>query len=248
MVFAEVLRSIASLLWPILGFAFLFFFRREIAGIMVRIRRGKLLGQEIELDKELSELQANLAEADIVSSFAIAVDEKQADSDMDDVIKSVLDSAKSSPKIALMKISSELERRVRHILGSSGQAVPDVRSSLQAMTAEIASRYGVPRFFESSLRMFMDIRNKIIHGGEVKEEDVIRAIDVGITLFKIVDLMPVETNIVYHPGVDIYSDSECKNLIDQGKGIMLETISPGGAVKNIRIYPSTQTHFRKERG
>ena len=61
--FSELLKATASLLWPILGFVALFLFRNEIANAIGRIRKGKFLGQEVELGDELVRLQKTATEA-----------------------------------------------------------------------------------------------------------------------------------------------------------------------------------------
>ncbi len=55
---ANLLRAIAALLWPIFAFVALFLFRREIRKFLNRIKRGKLFGQEVELEEELKRLDA----------------------------------------------------------------------------------------------------------------------------------------------------------------------------------------------
>lgn len=45
--------------------------------------------------------------------------------------------------------------------------------------------------------------------------------------------------------MDLFSDPECKVLIKDSKGIILETMSPGGTAKSYRIFPTTRDHFIK---
>jgi hypothetical protein len=47
---ADLLRAIATLLWPILGFVVLWVFKEEIREILRRLKSGKILGQELELE------------------------------------------------------------------------------------------------------------------------------------------------------------------------------------------------------
>jgi hypothetical protein len=49
---ADLLRAIAALLWPLLAFVILFLFRREIRDILRKVKRGKFFGQELELDSQ----------------------------------------------------------------------------------------------------------------------------------------------------------------------------------------------------
>jgi hypothetical protein len=52
MTLAEItafLNALAALAWPTFLLCFVFYFRKEIGEVFRRVRRGKLLGQEIEL-------------------------------------------------------------------------------------------------------------------------------------------------------------------------------------------------------
>ncbi len=54
--FADFLRAVATLLWPIFAFSTLLVFKKEISEIIARLRRGKVLGQEFELSESLEKL------------------------------------------------------------------------------------------------------------------------------------------------------------------------------------------------
>lgn len=65
---AVLLQAIASLLWPLLTFGAVLVFRAQIKDFIGRLRRGKLLGQEVELDA----LHAEIAQAPLASSAVMA--------------------------------------------------------------------------------------------------------------------------------------------------------------------------------
>jgi Na+-transporting methylmalonyl-CoA/oxaloacetate decarboxylase beta subunit len=46
---ADLISATASLLWPVIAFTVISWFRPELRALIARIRRGKFLGQEIEL-------------------------------------------------------------------------------------------------------------------------------------------------------------------------------------------------------
>ncbi len=102
---------------------------------------------------------------------------------------------------------------------------------------ELDSHYGLPKHVSSSLRLFWDTRNKIIHGGETEDRNILSAIYYGVMIYKTFQSLPRETNWVYDPNVRLFSDSEFKNEIHGAKGIMLKTASPGGARVFFRIFP-----------
>ena len=60
---SELIKALASLLWPILGFVSIFLFRSEISNAIGRIKKGKFLGQEVELNDEIVKLQQTAAVA-----------------------------------------------------------------------------------------------------------------------------------------------------------------------------------------
>ena len=68
---ADLISALASLVWSLVPFAIIIWFGREIRAIAARIRRGKFLGQEIELD----ELQAKTEAAEI-SATATSSDDR----------------------------------------------------------------------------------------------------------------------------------------------------------------------------
>jgi hypothetical protein len=56
---ADLIRAIATLLWPLLAFAVVYVFKEQARELVSRLRRGKLFGQEIELEEKLRTLNEN---------------------------------------------------------------------------------------------------------------------------------------------------------------------------------------------
>ena len=113
--------------------------------------------------------------------------------------------------------------------------------------AELDEKYGLPRHVPSSLKFFWEARNRLIHGGEGTDEDILRAVDSGLTILKALQAFPREINVVYRPGVDLFSNPDLSDPIPNAKGVLLETLAPGGTTKSLRIFPTTRTHFEKGR-
>ena len=63
-VVVELLRVIAQLLWPVSLIVALILFRREIRALVSRLRRGKFLGQELELGEEAQRLDKQVEAAE----------------------------------------------------------------------------------------------------------------------------------------------------------------------------------------
>lgn len=51
---ADLLRAIAVLLWPIFAFCALLFFRHEIREVLARLKSGSIFGTKLELEAKKS--------------------------------------------------------------------------------------------------------------------------------------------------------------------------------------------------
>src|SRR5262245_51905457 len=120
--YSELIAAIAALLWPLFAFTALFVFKKRIGELMGRLRRGKLLGQEIELGESLEKLEMSAnAVAKEVAALPTVPTATQSDEPSDhDEIKEILHEAARSPKTALILLRSAIEREARLLLASVG--------------------------------------------------------------------------------------------------------------------------------
>ena len=154
--FATLLEAIATILWPIFAFVSLFVFRNQIISFIGRIKKGKLLGHEIELSESLSQLDKSaLAVAKQVASFP-AQDTGQPISDAQetDLVRDVLHEAARSPKAALILLASNIEREARQLLASVGRLhgrrhVPLIQA-LEEIDKQFGGLPGLSRMRETS--------------------------------------------------------------------------------------------------
>ncbi|WP_371424432.1 hypothetical protein [Tardiphaga sp.] len=246
---ADLIKAIAALLWPLLAFAFLWLFKSEIAGILKRLshlRKGKLLGQEIELNEELDELQRSAikAEQETVASVPPLKAPDLENSASKNFESDLLSNISKSPKAALMLLAAEIERRLRLILISTGWAQNIKPAPIAKAIDKLREQGSLPEHVSGSIKLFLDVRNKIVHGHSATEEDTLRAIDSGFTVLKSLEAIPFEENVVHHPGVVIYSDALCEHEIADAVGLLLESTSPGRTTKSLRIFPTTRKDYR----
>lgn len=110
--FTAILHAIASILWPIFAFTALFVFKSQIADLAKRLKKGKLLGQEIELEKSLEELRSDFA----VVREAITEEESRdfhamnfKNDEISDFQKSILIALASHPKYSLRSLTGITE-------------------------------------------------------------------------------------------------------------------------------------------
>jgi hypothetical protein len=246
---ANLIRAVAALLWPIFAFVFLWWFRAEIGAILRRLshlRKGKLLGQELELEHELDQLAQSAEKARIEAATAIPQpDTRNHNRPSNELELELLRDVARSPRITLMLLGAEIEKRVRQLLAATGWHQNISPFPLSKSIDELRRQGTLPEHVSGSLKLFLDVRNKIVHGQLANDDDTLRAIDSGLTVLKAIDSVPTETNVVYHPGVHLYSDSGCSQKMPEVLGVILETTSPGGATKQFRIFPTTRTHFKE---
>lgn len=247
--FATFLHALAALLWPAFAFTVLFMFRKQLADLLGRLKKGKLFGQEIELNESLEKLQKD---AQIVEVEVAALPQPSAPQKTEaevvreqSIAQRIISEAVTSPKAALISLAAELERLAREVLATTGQLRDRRFVPIQQAIAEVHQTYGLAAHVPRSLHHFWDIRNRLIHKGEGTNEDILRAIDSGLSILRALQALPREVNIVHDPQVPVFSDEALTVPIKEVHGVLLETHSPGGVSKTFHIYPSSQTHFTK---
>ena len=122
--FATLLQAFAALLWPLFAFTVLVVFRSQFRDLVSRLKKGKLLGQEIELNESLNRLDrsATSVEHEVAALPAPAAETSTPEEQRQEatVVRSIVIEAARSPKVALILLASELEKLAREILASTG--------------------------------------------------------------------------------------------------------------------------------
>lgn len=234
---AELIKASASLLWPILVFYIIHQFKSDISNLFSRMKKGKLFGQEIELTEEIAQLHETIKNTVIVSPLYNEQNEL--------LIKSIIGEASVSPEAALMSLTVEIEREARLLIGSIGKLNDKKFISINEAFKILESHYGLPRYLPSSLKLFLDIRNQIVHGLGTKKANILSALDSGITILKVLQSMPREIHTVETPNIELYTDSECKNLLKDVKGLILISKSSNEIRSIKRIFPTTKKYYKK---
>jgi len=155
--YAELISAIAAVLWPILAFTVLLTFKNQIRELIGRLRRGKLLGQEIELSASLEKLEQSAVAVAREVALLPAPGEPIAPEETKDTdhIRTILHEAARSPKVALILLASEIEREARQLLASVGH-LKGQRYVPLAQAMEVLSRQfgGLPGHISNSLQFF----------------------------------------------------------------------------------------------
>ena len=197
---ADLISALASLAWPLVVLGIVSWFRPEIRAILSRIRKGKFLGQEIELD----ELQARTEAAEATVSTIISATGSAAGTSSaiaagahfegagtvgaeaaQDAIEEVLREATRSPRLGLMLLSAKMERAARDLAFEIGLDVSRRPASLSTLIRELVQAEQLTFEDAEALNLFNHVRNRIVHGHDANDDEIARAIDSGTRLLRL---------------------------------------------------------------
>lgn len=230
----ELLRGIAALLWPLVLIGFLLLFQPEIRALIKRVKRAKLLGQELELDKELDQLEVRTEAARQASPNVPKAPSADVRFQEDEVKLELLRTAATSPKAGLMLLSAQVEAQMRRLLASAGHE-PRRPLSLRQMADELIRVAELPRATMEAVSEFSNVRNRIVHGRDVAEDEVLRAIDIGLELLDILRDLPVPRYVVSQAGLTVFADPDGR---ESRQGVTAVVLTVEGE-SDTRVYPTT---------
>ncbi|PSB23635.1 hypothetical protein [Stenomitos frigidus] len=252
---SELIGALANLLWPIVVLIIALKFRPEIRILLTRLKKGKLLGQEVELESNVEQLRETVEKAEresLQSSSATYLSESDPnknrlesidvvasnplDGTQDAAIDKIVDLSATEPLAALLKLSQTLEKELKVLAVSTAVLRSNQRSSPRQLIRLMASKNILPPHTVESLDQFRDVRNKIIHESvEISHSTIFKVLDIGLQLLKTLRQVPVEVITVNHPGIPIYKDEDCVEEYEEVKGIILYYTSPG--TEMTKIWP-----------
>jgi hypothetical protein len=246
-------------------FGLLIVYRTEVVRLIRRFKRGKIFGQEVEFGVDQFEVTATKAEEEapnaplpIPPATPPELDVVKQSQDQGgvkplpkvtsvgssltfswriDPEENVLSDAAMSPRLGLVTLSGELEKTVRRILASSQGPETWERRSLPQMIAGMQ----LPENVRRGVTQFYAVRNKLVHGRNVDDEDVVRALDSGLKLLGALRALPHETHTVRFPAVEVFADDTATQPREI-KAVVLDTTSPGNARRD--VFP-TRRQYRE---
>jgi uncharacterized protein YutE (UPF0331/DUF86 family) len=215
---ADLISATASLLWPIIAFTVITWFRPELRALLARIRKGKFLGQEFELNEMLNNTDEAVVEAEDTAAESISaatgtaegtssataqaapVDDRTDIDAIQNEIEEVLREAARSPRIGLMLLSSKMDRAARDLALAIGLKVARrAGAPLSLLIRELVQAERITRQDANALVLFNQVRNQIVHGHDADDNEVARAIDSGTRLLRILLSTPRFPQILPHP-------------------------------------------------
>jgi hypothetical protein len=192
---SDLISAFASLIWALVPIAILISFSQEIRVILSRIRKGKFLGQEIELEElhektvaaevraELpmisGEVPASLGELRLEASGKVGVDTAQ------DAVQEVLRQASGSPRLALMLLSTRMDGVIRDRAAETGLvSVHGAKLRTVAIRGLVQAEEISPEDADA-INLFYEVRNRVLHGQNARDDQVASAVDSGTRLLRL---------------------------------------------------------------
>jgi hypothetical protein len=249
---ADLLQAIAALLWPAFAFTALFAFRHELRSLIERLRKGKLLGQEIELEGPLVELRAAATAAveEVAAAPRVALPAPSAEStaQQEEARERVLNELGRSSKAALLVLASEIEKAVRLVLESNGWSPHQKPVPVGVAFRILSEKGGLPPALLDAVSKFADVRNRLVHGHHAaSEDDVVRAVDSGLQILEALQAVPHSVHTVYHPGAELYSDPDGHVPRDGLRALILDNeAKPGKGRVTRSVHPTSRTTYAKD--
>ncbi len=255
--FTLLLQALSGFAWPVVALVVLIVFRDDLSDIIRRLRKGKVFGQEVELDAQVDRLaeaakgaqaeaearQKGLGPTHRSDTPPDASASRQVSlSDRD--VGYVLELAAQVPSLALIRLGTLLEASLREVAGSTGLVNPSAPLGPQAFLRRLEKTGRLPPQTGHSLDVFWDVRNTIVHGrAPVEDHEALRVLDIGLSLLRIVRAIPHESIRVRTADIPLYEDAVGQRTRAQVWGVLLDVTSPGGAQREVRMVPTTRREY-----
>ena len=169
-------------------------------------------------------------------------DEVERERGTEDKVVEILREASRSPRVGLIMLSGELEFSINELLAMTGWETPASSRSIAAAVDRLVEVGVLTQSAASALTLYREVRNQIMHGRQsASDDEVLVAIDSGLSLYRAVATIPREHNVVVDPNVPLFSDANGRHKVAIGHGVLLRTTSPGGTSSSLRIFPTTRT-------
>lgn len=181
-----ILRFIKVIAWPAAVVVFtILFFKADFGKALSRLKKGKWGEKEIEF---YNNVECGREEAEVSETpFSMEENKKksiQLGQDKDEILKA----ARIKPALGIMQLSSILEREVRALaINFLGHQHPNLKRPFLKLCKILISGNYLPSHIAKSLKIFWEIRNEILHGAVLKDdENIIRVLDTGLVLLEVI--------------------------------------------------------------
>jgi hypothetical protein len=202
-----------------------------IKGRLAQLRKQVAQAQE-ELPAEPVDEPSTGTEARVLRGSSLVV--------LDDIVAEV----SRSPLTALLRMSRAVEHELRMLLEQTGYVSNNQAMSVMELANRAAERSIVPENLVQSIKVFMEVRNAMIHGHKSPTNaEVISAIDIGASILRMIDGIPRETHTILFANLSLYADEEGVTVVQEYTALVINSVSSGGVQSIDRVFPTTRTDY-----
>lgn len=235
----DVTPIITQLLnWPFLAFIVVLLFQDELRKLISRIKKAGVFGHELEFNEEVKNFDESVSKAegstpeDPLNLFGSSKEKDNTNDYFRD------------PQLGIMAVSRDIEKEMRLLSGSLGLIRDRKLNGIRQYFEALKSYGALSEDITSALGIFIDLRNKIVHGHDIDNKTyAINVLGIALNLLKTIKLIPRETHIVHISNITIYSDNHCRDARPDVKGLVLKVLDINGNELDHRIYPTTKSGY-----
>jgi hypothetical protein len=246
----QLITAIARLLWPVVIIMIVMMFRRDIRTLASRLRKGKFLGQELELAEQTQQLEQHVAAAERAQAPTPLIDPaKDRNTQLselriaDDKVRRFLEEAASDKLLALVRIWTEIEQELRAIVAAYGFLQFIRGPNVTQYVRVLVQKKVISKETADSIERFYELRNRLLHGNLREgywEPGLVALIDSALRLLDILKSIPRETYTVLFL-VPFFSDNLATQEVEGAHAVLLDASSQEGNHRSV-AYPTTKEY------
>lgn len=223
----DLINALARPSVPLVVIIFIYKFRNELSDILKRLKKGKILGQEIEVSERIDELSENAAEEYIELPPSVITEEQTIKEEerikVTEESRVILEEAEKNPKKALDSVVNRVEMELKDLIATHG-LIRYFEKGFHFLKASalLQNRGVVSRTIGTSLRNFYKLKKDITEKQtQSSGEDILRLTDLGIILSNSIKAIPRESYEVLAPNIEVFKDNRCR--FTKSENIKLQT-------------------------
>lgn len=232
--------------WPsvaLLTLAITVIYAHKLQFILPFVKRLKVGQAEIELVEKTVELFQEVEKSETTTpaqpvaenDTSLQLNSRILDTSLE---AQILDLAAKDKEAALVRLSIEIERELYLLHGNVGLRNNNKVRNFPEIVSQLTKHGTLSPTIEHTIMSFRKVRNEIVHASQKLNESVLNStLDSGLRIFRLIKSIPRQTYKVIRIKVPLYKDSQCKQLIENTTGVILETTRVDGT-KYYSIFPA----------
>jgi hypothetical protein len=161
--------------------------------------------------------------------------------------KGIFETARLDPEFAIVELSGLLDKETRRLADAvGGLEHRRLLADRGPMKTLVEKRY-LPKPVVRGMEVFTSLSSKVVRRETATEpQEVRRVLEMGLLLLDTVRSLHDVTHRVYKAGVDLFADRECRSLMADVKGVIIEKVGPRGNRIEARVLPTSNPEYYAE--